>query len=510
MDYSAEKESINLNEIISRGQAEQNIETEINLPDYCPDIKKILKCFVEGDIFACQISGDRATADGEARIRLIYTGEKGSVECYETSVPFSKYIQLDDSAGECCVSAVASTEYVNCRAVSQRRVSISSGISVRFCVSRIKTMPLITSAEGLGIQTRGEELDVDMLVGECCKMFELSETAVLDSGMPPVACLMKTDCSSLIDTVKCIANKILIKGEITLRILYRADSSENELVSYKHILPVSQIIEINGVDENSFCDVCIGVSSVSVTAKTDSAGENRLLAITVKALAKIKAYSEKKLKPVTDCYSTEFEISSESSDVELRRHIYTCRETKPVRQTVDISGVAEVKDIRCRKLDGSAENSGDKVKGGGSLVAGILYRNTDGEYDYAEKTLDFSFECQGKETDGRIEAVPSFEINELTASAAGNGKVEIRADISIYMPIYEIIGIKACTDIKVDEEHRKTEKIYPLTVYFSDKGEKLWDIARRYNTTVEAIQNENGISADETAEKMMLMIPAVG
>ena len=48
-----------------------------------------------------------------------------------------------------------------------------------------------------------------------------------------------------------------------------------------------------------------------------------------------------------------------------------------------------------------------------------------------------------------------------------------------------------------------------LTVYFADAGEEIWDIARRYNTTVEAVEQENGITGETVAQKCMLLIPGV-
>ena len=44
-------------------------------------------------------------------------------------------------------------------------------------------------------------------------------------------------------------------------------------------------------------------------------------------------------------------------------------------------------------------------------------------------------------------------------------------------------------------------------VRFCSGGEKVWDIARKYNTTVEDIMSENELTSDEIGEKMMLMIP---
>ena len=46
-----------------------------------------------------------------------------------------------------------------------------------------------------------------------------------------------------------------------------------------------------------------------------------------------------------------------------------------------------------------------------------------------------------------------------------------------------------------------------LVICFCNGGEKIWDIARKYNTTVEDIMSENELTSDEIGEKMMLMIP---
>ena len=49
-----------------------------------------------------------------------------------------------------------------------------------------------------------------------------------------------------------------------------------------------------------------------------------------------------------------------------------------------------------------------------------------------------------------------------------------------------------------------------LTLYFCNKGEDLWDIAKKYNTTKEAVCLENSISGDVTEKDDMILIPWVG
>ena len=68
---------------------------------------------------------------------------------------------------------------------------------------------------------------------------------------------------------------------------------------------------------------------------------------------------------------------------------------------------------------------------------------------------------------------------------------------------------KTVTSIECADTESKKSGGAALTVYFADAGEEIWDIARRYNTTVEAVEQENGITGETVAQKCMLLIPGV-
>ena len=46
MDYMMDRGMLGLQEVIYDGCQEQAVDLDISLPDYCPDIQKILKCQV--------------------------------------------------------------------------------------------------------------------------------------------------------------------------------------------------------------------------------------------------------------------------------------------------------------------------------------------------------------------------------------------------------------------------------------------------------------------------------
>ena len=49
---------------------------------------------------------------------------------------------------------------------------------------------------------------------------------------------------------------------------------------------------------------------------------------------------------------------------------------------------------------------------------------------------------------------------------------------------------------------------YALKLYFADDGEDIWDIAKKYKTSVSAVMEENDLGGDSVSGRMLL-IPIV-
>lgn len=511
MEYNLTKDSVNFIKTLYDGSVEQGIDAQINLPEYCRDVERILKCFVEPNISSCRITGDRVTADGDAVIRVLYLSDKGTLECCEQSVPFSKYVEVRELDSECNAFATAKSEYVNCRAVSQRRLSVNGNINVRFCVTALSDVQIASCAEGGGVETKKVAFDSDMPVSQCRKMFEIGETAEIQSPTSPVSAIIRTQAVANIDTVKCINGKMLVKGEMSVNIFYKADDENNSLVHFTHSMPLSQIVELSGVEESSICDCTVKISCVNAVAKSDSKGENRLLDISVKAFICVDAYNEKEVSIISDSYSTEYELRTQWQSVSLSKHTNTVNETQIVRSTVDTSNlnIAEIVDVYAGKTECTASSQAGKIVASGNAVVGILYKDASDEYGYTERTVDFAFTCPEKETENTITATPSITVSEISCTTVGADKAEIKMNANISMPVLEHVQFHACCDLEPDETRPKAPDMPTLTVYFASSGEELWNIARRYNTTVSAIMDENGITCDTLEEKAVLMIPQV-
>ncbi len=79
--------------------------------------------------------------------------------------------------------------------------------------------------------------------------------------------------------------------------------------------------------------------------------------------------------------------------------------------------------------------------------------------------------------------------------------LDARVEITISAAVFSVSTVNVVTDIAGSAKGRKSRPEAALTVYFADKGEKVWDIARHYNTTADKIISENNLEGMLVTEK---------
>ena len=200
--------------------AEQSVEADISLPDYCPEIKRILKCTVTADILSVQCSEGKITAQGNAVVRVIYIGDNDKISAYEQICPVSKSAESEKVHMSNQASVKAVTDYVNCRAVSSRRIDIRAMMTFVFRSTRKREETVLSCAEGKGIQVLSGDYSFADLKTVTEKSFYLTEVIELSSDKPIIGRIINSSAYISINDKKIINNKMLIKGDCYIKIYY--------------------------------------------------------------------------------------------------------------------------------------------------------------------------------------------------------------------------------------------------------------------------------------------------
>ena len=108
------------------------------------------------------------------------------------------------------------------------------------------------------------------------------------------------------------------------------------------------------------------------------------------------------------------------------------------------------------------------------------------------------------------EVAAEVSVRETSYDISAEGVLTAKADMAVRLSVYSSDSIRAVTNIAIDDSSRKErDGDYAIKLYFGSENEMVWDIAKRYSTSVSAIMEENDLTGDRLENGGMLLIPIV-
>ena len=105
---------------------------------------------------------------------------------------------------------------------------------------------------------------------------------------------------------------------------------------------------------------------------------------------------------------------------------------------------------------------------------------------------------------------PYLQILNIAYTINSIDELELRIEFLIDGVLYEFSYENVMMDIQIHEEQLKTrDDKCALRLYFADAGESIWEIAKKYNTSVTAIIEQNSIDQEVLSSRGMILIPIV-
>lgn len=499
-EFKVYKDTITASQSICDTKLELPVETEILIPDYLPQVFKIVKCFLIPVVLQKQVLTGRLTAEGYLRCVVYYQAEEDGTLCQtEQKIPFTKQVELPTGDfGEASAQVSGETEYVNCRALSGRRIDVRGAFELHVLVAAQTGSDVVTALAGDGVQQKTATLSGTKLVGGAEKLMTAQEAVTFTQQ--PAAVLSIQPCGSVEET-KLLAGKAVLKGAIQADILCRA--ADGTLFHTMQDVPFNEILDVDGAEEG--CGACAWADPTGCTIAQEE-GENAAVNLSVTVLLSVRVWRETEYVTVADAFSTQDEL-------ELTQGVAVLEQTTLLTETVEAEASGQMPDQSAKLLDALAtpltlqlaEEDGNTVLRG-RAVAHVLCGNAAGEIDCYDKACEYT-------VPGLYEGTPDNWIAQCTAQVAGVSARQTGNEISagITLQVKGLLLRRAetpvltgavCTQPRVKEEDGVA-----LRIYFAQAEEALFDIAKRYAVPPEAIAAANDLAGEALEEPRQLLIP---
>ena len=506
MEYHLTKKTIKGTRCALDTCSEQAVDIDLTLPDYCPDIERILSCTLDPKVYMCSVSGDRLSIEGGACVRILYLdGDRGCLRTYEATRPFSESLPLKGDVADCTVSAQAKPEYINCRALSPRKLSLHGAFSLCAKVTVPCEISCCGYEDGGDLQVKSERLTASSLCGLCSDVFPVQEDVPV-SAKSGISSLLSCRVNAKITEVKAIRGKIMLSAELRPEImaLCGVEKPEAECMSYS--VPVSRVIDCEGVTEDAVIDSELSVLSADVRLSDDAPDGAPLLLLDAKLCFNALCYEEKDLDVLCDAFSTERETV-------LKEEPFSCRSGIICRSFTDVGKanvgvddeIGRVIDVHCEKLTASVVQHDSSMQIFSKLCVGILYENGEGEKRCVERDAEFSYtpDTEGCGEVLRLKAC----LDSLSYRLTDSRHIELRAELLYRMTLCRRVSCTAVTAVSADDDAPARSKDSALILYYTDADDTVWDISKRFCSRPDDVIAENGLENDSVDGGVMLLIP---
>ena len=320
MDYTLREQPLfTRNEILSTS-TQQPVDLDFTLPDYCADIESILKCSMSVKIFTHSLSAGELRVEGAAIIRILYTDkDKKALRCYEQNHPFATSIPVAGEVGEHIIDITPKPEYINCRALTPRRLSVHGAFSLSVKIVSRELESLYSLENPCDLQAKEETVELSEL-----KLFSQDRINISDvvsfKARKPIETIVRTDLSANLNDHSHNGDKVAISGELTLRILYISDASTGEVDQYICVYPFKETVR-TAAENCDLTHVNLSISTYEVSLKSEVMSEEPLIHLEATVLADVFGFANREAEYISDAYSVDYDTENEYSTLKLQKNV---------------------------------------------------------------------------------------------------------------------------------------------------------------------------------------------
>ena len=486
--------------------AEQLADVDLTLPDYCPDIEKILKCTLIPKIQTKTLSGGQLQVDGSCTVNVLYV-ESGAktIRCCEQSVDFSQRFSVRDTPESFVILTRTKPEYINCRALSPRRLVMHGAFSLYVRVLSTAMTRLYTPPEGL--ESLKRTVSCAGLSAFCQEQFTVSEEIAV-SDKPAIESVLYSKVSANLTDVKAVTGKLMVSGELGLRLFYLTDVESGETARLEYILPFSQIVDCKGVEENTQNLLGCEVMSYDLRLKNDLMSDKPAVALDVKFCLTEEGYVIRDEEIITDVYSTDFATVPSFENLTVTNAVMPVSESfmEKLNFRVDNGKIGKILDLYADSVTMETAPGEKGMSVSGKINLCMVALDEKNVPVLVERTCDYRHVLSGTEGCGSL-TFGKTTPGGISYRLSDDNAAEIRLELKISGGAVKRETIRAVADVQLLEDSPIAADNCALTLYFAEADENLWQIAKTHNTRLDLLLAENGLSALTIDSPQMLLIP---
>jgi len=510
------KKNIHMDQIKCQSNLQLTLDDDYNVPDVKPDIERIIK--EQGEVRVQEVSpmNGKLLVKGALEFTILYIGQSSGQVLHNMkgAIPFEEIVNMDEACEQDFIRVKWELEDMTTSVINSRKMNVKAIVGLYFAAENIYDEEAAISLEEEKMEFQTRQLSLTSLSVSKKDTCRIKDEVMLSLGKPNIAEILYMEYELQNKDARLLDNKIVLKGDMKVFILYVGDTQDQMVQHYETQLPVNCTLDCNDCDERMILDVDITVLSADIQVKPDDDGEERILDIEAVLELDIKVYEEEELELLSDFYSVEEELVPITKDTSCKHLLMKNNSKVRLLESISLeSGQPQI--LQICNASGQVKIDEKMVVENGILVEGILeaqilYITEDDERPMGvlKGMIPFSHlvEVKGIMPNSIYDIRAS--IDQLNTLMVSGNEVEIKAAVNLDTIAFHVTEEK----IIVDVENRgslleKIQELPSVIGYIVEEGDTLWTIAKTFFTTVDKIKELNELETDKVkkGDKLLLV-----
>lgn len=466
-------------------------EEDFVVPDIKPDILNTIRTNGTVCIYKKEIMDGKVKLDGCINVYIMYLAddEESSIRSLNTTLDFSKIIDFDAVKMGMILEDKVTLKTIECRVLNGRKVNIKSIMDVELKILSNEEVEFVKGIEEVkDVEVLDNTLRLNSLLGSGFTKVYAKDTIVIDS-VDNLAEIMKVDITIINQETKISYNKVLVKADACVKMLYRTE--DNRICSTSNLIPVMGFIDMADVSDENLCDVRYEIKNLLV--KPNNVEEHSIY-VEVELEVTCNIYQEKEVSIIEDLYSPTVDLVYKQRRIKAMSQKTLIKDLCSIREKQVISQIGNRRiydvDIKPRILNQTALTN--KIMYEGEIELNFLFDSDNShKIDAKNVILPFTFNMSYEGIMPSSEIETNIEVTLQDFTLMPDESIDIKIDLEFLVNLANNQNINVIQEINIDE-NRSRER-YSLIIYFVKSGDTLWNIAKRFRSTVSNIVAINGI-----------------
>lgn len=493
---------------IGEGYTQLFLEDDYNLPEYKPDILKIITCSSQLVLEEHRVGNQCVWLQGKILFEACYRGE-GFGSCIDTlrgEIPFQEKVNVtgvDETDPIQILSQVIDTGIV---VINSRKISLRSTIELEILSKGIieeKIPVAMPCMEQYQVKKQRRKF---MELVTCKKdLLRMRQEVELPRDKPEMNHLLWKSIYLEQMTSRICEEGVEVTANAKIVLLYMEKEGE-ELRWYDTYVPLKGMICLDNTKELEMFYVRKLQCHPSVEVLENVEGQMRGISVDVAMDLELSGWKEEEFQVLEDAYSLTSDLKIHRKDLRQKQILLKNQGRTKITEEIALDELLEgiylcSTEGKVLLEEATVMENGVEVKG--KIQVELLYITSEEDYPIAsvKQTIPFThfLEVPGINEHASIEL--QGEIESLQGSLEGHHKAQIRCELQLNLIVFSCDTISVIHELEEQPMNQEEWLNTPGMIgYFVSGKEELWDVCKKFRTTQEAMMEMNQLES-ETLEK---------